>query len=120
MLFDSVRFANGNISSIIYKNKEPKMHWFGEYQHSNEFIFWKETEELYYGYEHEYLSNGSEEKIQLSSPIIESGSEVFKEKATISLKSNNLKNLYSLFASPNNQMDNLLHFKFWNTYFTIQ
>ena len=108
MLFDSVRFANGNISSIIYKNKDPKMHWFGEYQHSNEFIFWKETEKLYYGYEHEYLSNESEEKIQLSSPIIESGSEVFKEKATISLKSNNLKNLYSY--SPAKQPNGAIYY----------
>lgn len=108
MLFDSVRFANGNISSIIYKNKEPKMHWFGEYQHSNEFIFWKETEELYYGYEHEYLSNGSEEKIQLSSPIIESGSQVFKVKTTVTLKSNNLKNLYSY--SPAKQPNGVIYY----------
>lgn len=99
MLFDSVRFTNGSVSSIIYRNKKPEMHWYGEYQNSNEFIFWKESEEFYYGYEHEYLSNGSEEKIQLSSPIIESSSEVFKEKTTVTLKSNNLKNLYSYYPA---------------------
>jgi len=90
MLFDSVRFVQGDGSAVIHKQLKNSILLKDQiYGESNSiFIFGKESN-YYFGLDYLYdVGVGEFEKISISAPIIHSASEVFKGTQKVAISSN--------------------------------
>jgi hypothetical protein len=86
MLFDSVRFVQGDGSAVIYKNKKPKSS--EDLVKSSSIKYFGNSKAYYFGYDQfrmseEWTHNG------LSAPVIHSAGEVFRDTMLVRLSSNN-------------------------------
>ncbi len=112
MLFDSVRFNMGNTTAVIYRDS------FGRrplnYRKSNYIVFLGFANEYYYGYDViKNYEEGLKKEPLLSAPVINGGSEVFRDSMLVSISSNNLNTggriYYTLDGSE--PTENSFHFK---------
>lgn len=90
MLFDSVRFVQGDGSAVIYKNIRPETHGLkgGFMVKSNSIKIFGNANRYYLGYDvlrsEKELSHSA-----LSAPVIHSASEVFRDSILVHISSNN-------------------------------
>ena len=86
MLFDSVRFVQGDGSAVIYKNKKPKSS--EDLLKSSSIKYFGNSKAYYFGYDQFRIS---EEWVRnaLSAPVIHSAGEVFRDTIMVRISSNN-------------------------------
>lgn len=90
MLFDSVIFANGDAYSTIYKNRAEAKNPKHGYAKSNRFQLMDGWGKYDFGYSSTYSIPSMPVSLSVSTPIIVSASEVFKNKMSLTMYSNNL------------------------------